>query len=157
LVVVVVAVGIAVFALQGAKAGANSSGYAPHNTTPMASNGTQNTSGSAVLFDNTMYAGAAYMIFPNRSTSPQATVASSDYVMSVSQNGNGTSTLSLNFTDSGVVYNVTVKNDQKVYFIDANLGDDNIGGDHYYTGDDGYAVVDSNGYIVSVDYPLPKS
>jgi hypothetical protein len=110
---------------------------------------------SNTLFSSTQYANIAYIIFPNKSTSPNAAVVTSDFNLTTTKFQNGSTSVVIKFMPSGTIYNVTVAQGYKLYFIDKFTTDDGIGGDQH-SSDDGYALVDPNGYMIYVKYPIPN-
>lgn len=132
------------------------------NTTKNASNGGNNSSNSGqnssnkTLFSSSQYYPFSYLISDNASLSSQGQVATADFNLTHVELQNGSIEYKLAFRDTGLTYNVTLQKGDKLYFIDTNVVDDSPGADHS-TLDDGYAVVDVNGYVVMLNYPLPTA
>ncbi|MDE1804837.1 MAG: hypothetical protein KGH59_03580 [Candidatus Micrarchaeota archaeon] len=163
IVIVLIAAGVAVAFMNG---------YAPQtgvSTTPQSTTILQTTTIShtnvttqsttivpvnRTLFSNTQYAAFAYQIFPAVSLSQNGKVATSDVVISNSSTPGQLMLVYMNFTGSGTSYSSLVGPGDTLYFIDQNLGDDSPSHDAN-SGEDGYALVDSQGYVISVNYPLP--
>lgn len=104
-------------------------------------------------FSSSPYYQNAYLISGNTTLSASGQAATSDFSLAVNDLGNGTAVYTLVFVDTGAEYNVTLTSGQSLYYIDSNLGDDSPTADSFHL-DDGYVVVDANGYIVSQSYPL---
>lgn len=107
-------------------------------------------------FNSTQYATSAYQIYPAASLSQNGKIATSDFNASSILLPGAFVTVYINFTDTKASYNVTLNPGYKLYFIDSSLGDDSPAHDGL-SSDDGYAIVDQNGYLVSMKYPLPKA
>ncbi|HVA82966.1 MAG TPA: hypothetical protein VNF06_02275 [Candidatus Aquilonibacter sp.] len=105
------------------------------------------------LFSGTQYAAFSYQIFPAVSLSQNGKTATSDVIISNSSMPNQSTLVYMNFTGSNASYSVLVGPGDTLYFIDQNLGDDSPVHDAN-SGEDGYALVDSQGYLISVNYPL---
>ena len=123
-------------------------------TIPAAVQSGQTNSSQSQLFSASRYYDSAYQISNGSALSPQGRVAASDFNLTSKQLQNGSAQYTIAFVDSTAVYNVTIQNGQKLYFIDSNLADDGVGSDKS-SGDDGYAIVNASGYIVAMKYPLP--
>ncbi len=107
-------------------------------------------------FSSFQFASASYLISGNATLSASGKVATDDFNTTATQLANGSTEYSLRFDETGAVYNITVGRGGKLYYIDTNLADDMPGADTSL-GDDGYAVVNSTGYIVAFKYPLPNT
>lgn len=148
-IIIVLIVGTAVFYLgnsynkspSSAKSGGSPSGQVTSNST-------------ATLFSSSRYAPVSYLLSGN-TTGLSGQTATSDFNLSVTQQS-AAALYTLTFKDTGAVYNVTVPSGDKLYYIDQNVADDSPSSDHYAS-DDGYAVVNANGYIVTLLYPLPNA
>lgn len=108
------------------------------------------------LFSNFQFASTSYQISGNATLSPAGKIAVEDFNLTTTPLQNGSTIYSIKFNELSTVYNVTVGKNDKLYFVDSNLADDQPGADTSL-GDDGYAVVNSTGYIVAFKYPLPNS
>ncbi|MGD0510493.1 MAG: hypothetical protein ABSA33_01505 [Candidatus Micrarchaeaceae archaeon] len=107
-------------------------------------------------FSSFKYAQYAYLISANATLSSSGKVATEDFNLTSMQLSNGSTKYSMKFDEVGTVYNVTMGRGSKLYYIDTNLADDMPGSDASF-GDDGYVVVNSTGYIVAYQYPLPRT
>ncbi len=116
--------------------------------------GSANVIGSE--FSSFIYASSTYLISGNATLSPSGKIATGDFNLTTIPLQNGSTKYSIKFGVSGAIYNVTIGHGDKLYYIDTNLADDMAGSD-ISLGDDGYAVVNSTGYIVAYRYPLPSS
>ncbi|HVA82897.1 MAG TPA: hypothetical protein VNF06_01910 [Candidatus Aquilonibacter sp.] len=162
-VVLIIAVAVYSFSMSGTSSPQTTTiqGIITNPTTTVAANNsTSNTTTSiaptttvGVLFNSTAHASSSYQIFPVVELSQNGKTATSDFTLSQRPVGAGTS-VTMTFMESGLNYSVIVNPGETLYFIDTNLGDDNPSFDGN-SGDDGYALVDSNGYIVSTQFPLP--
>lgn len=117
--------------------------------------------GSSANVVGTMFAGfrfesTSYLIPESANLSASGKIAENDFNLTTTPLANGSTEYSLKFGEIGTTYNVTIGRTDKLYFIDSNLADDMPGADASL-GDDGYAVVNSTGYIVQYRYPLPNS
>jgi hypothetical protein len=118
----------------------------------VAVSGSSNAIGT--LFSSYSLAQYSYLISGNATLSPSGKVATEDFNLTSTALANGSVSYSMKFAETGVTYSVTVGNGDKLYWIDTNLADDSPKAD-VFTGDDGYAVVNSTGYIIALKYPLP--
>lgn len=149
LVAFVIGIGVGIFAAPfilfhgGGPGGGH---FVPHSTVNM----------SGTLLSSSQYAQYAYQISGNATLSSSGQIATSDFNLTKNQLQNGSTTYTMAFSESGKVYNVTIGSTDKLYYIDSNLADDARGSD-ISLGDDGYAVVNSTGYIVTIEYPLPDT
>lgn len=107
-------------------------------------------------FSSFQYASSSYLIYGNATLSASGKVATGDFNLTTIPLQNGSTEYSLKFTETGAIYNVTIGRGDKLYYIDTNLADDMSGVDTS-RGDDGYAVVNSTGYLVAYKYPLPQA
>lgn len=107
-------------------------------------------------FSSFPFASSSYLISGNATLSASGKIATEDFNTTTKQLANGSTLYSLKFDELGTVYNVTIAKGDKLYYIDTNLADDAPGSD-MSIGDDGYAVVNSTGYITIFKYPLPNT
>lgn len=105
------------------------------------------TGSNAILFSATQYASYSYQIYPGPMSS-QARAAFSGYNMSTSTLVNGS--VLINITVNGMPnhQSVVVKPNYKLYIIETSMGDDSPNFDSSL-GDDGFALVNATGYLVS--------
>jgi len=106
-------------------------------------------SSGQVKFSDTTDATFAVQIFPG-ATSDQAKQAMAGYEMQTKDVGNGTTQITLipnGQTDRALVYQV--KSDQKLYFVETRMGDDQSAGTDSNLEDDYGVIVDSQGFVVS--------
>ena len=147
-VAIVIVLGVGMFvaphALSGTHVGSTTAG------------GAGPSQASGTLFSSFRFAQSSYLISENATLSASGKVATGDFNMTTAQLANGSTEYSLKFGETGAVYNATVGRGEKLYYIDTNLGDDASSSD-VYLGDDGYAVVNATGYIVTLRYPLPNT
>lgn len=108
------------------------------------------------LFSSFQYAPYSYLISGNATLSASGKIATGDFNLTTIVLQNASTKYSMKFDEIGTVYNVTVGHGSKLYYIDTNLADDMHGADASF-GDDGYAVVNSTGYVVAYKYPLPST
>jgi len=92
-------------------------------------------------------AGAAVQIAPGP-LSDAAKAALSGFAMDSAQQPDGSLLITLTETERSITNQVTLKNGQTLYFIETSYGDDPIPNGETSLGDDGYVVVDQNGYVV---------
>lgn len=134
----------------------HSSNTTTSTTTTLPTNNITTTANSSLqAFNNSEIYPFSYLISRNGTLSGIGRIAAYGIKITTRTVTNGT-IYSLKF-ESGVTYNVTMPHSSRLYFMDTSLGDDGPGGDQYYTGDDGYAAVNAQGYITSGYYPLPNS
>ncbi|MCX6772778.1 MAG: hypothetical protein NTV88_03330 [Candidatus Micrarchaeota archaeon] len=103
--------------------------------------------GTAVKFADEPYASNAVEIYPG-TTSGASSGEIPSFTMSQTQQADGTVKITMTEKTSGQVLQATVPKGGKLYFNDANLGDD-AGGQDKYLQDDKLIAVDSNGYVVT--------
>ncbi|MDE1850597.1 MAG: hypothetical protein KGH54_02265 [Candidatus Micrarchaeota archaeon] len=159
--VIIVVAGIALASTQGAAPQAGSSTVqsttALQTTTATQTNATTRSTTAApvnrTLFSSTQYAAFSYQIFPAVGLSQSGKIATSDVMVSSSSMPNQSTLVYMNFTGSNTSYSALVGAGDTLYFIDQNLGDDSQVHDAN-SGEDGYALVDSQGYVISINYPL---
>ena len=111
----------------------------------------QNTSSApasgAIKFSDAPVSAAAVQIAPGP-LSEEAKAALSGFTMDTAQQSDGSLLVTLTETERGITNQVTLKNGQTLYFIETSYGDDPLPSGETSLGDDGYVVVDQNGYIV---------
>ncbi len=115
------------------------SGHAVKNQSPSSNQGT--------LFSSSQFYRYAYQIFPG-ALSAEAQRATTGFNVKVQNNSDGSATINLT-TINQEYQNQTysVKQGEKLYFIERSLGDDSAG-EERFLGDDMAIVVNSAGYIV---------
>jgi len=163
IVVIIIVAGIALAAMNGS-APQRGSSTIPQSTTILQTTTVSQTNVTTqsttivpvnrTLFSSTQYAAFAYQIFPVVNLSQNGKIATSDLVISNSSTPGQLTLVYMNFTGSNTSYSTLVGPGDTLYFIDQNLGDDNPAHDAN-SGEDGYALVDSQGYVISINYPLP--
>jgi hypothetical protein len=114
------------------------------NSTPAGSSGSTNN--ASLLFSNQPYEPYSYLIYPGTPSS-QAQAALSGFTVSTTQLKDGSAMITLVIVSTGGNQTVTLKPGFKLYFVETSFGDDSFGGESSL-GDDGYVIVDSNGYVV---------
>lgn len=128
-------------------------GQSPMEESPGRS-GSANMTGTP--FSSFQYASSAYLISGNATMSASGKVATEDFNLTTTPLENGSIEYSIKFDGRGGRYNITISHDDKLYYIDTNLADDMPGADASI-GDEGYAVVNSTGYVIVYKYPLPNT
>lgn len=108
------------------------------------------------LWSNSPYNPYAYLISGNATLSANGRVATFDFTLKTISLSNSSIVYSMTFVDTGAIYNVTIAPGSKLYFVDTNLADDNQNFDSLPR-DDGYAVVNSTGYVTSLIFPLQRA
>ncbi len=105
---------------------------------------------NATLFNTTQYYPYSYLISggANLSASP----ATSDFTLSSANGTGGNVTYTISFKGTSSAYNITMGKGDSLYYIDMAPADD--GPADHSTGDDGYAVVDPTGHMISLKYPI---
>ncbi len=101
---------------------------------------------SRVLFSGTQYAQYSYLIYPGP-PSQQAQAALSGFSLNESASANGIENLTITLIGTGQSRSLLALPGYKLYMIETTFGDD---GFHFDSslGDDGFVMVDGNGYIV---------
>ncbi len=150
-VIVVIIVIVGAYALYS---GGNGNAY---STTTVSYSTVQSTAqttapqGNATLFNSTQYAAYSYLISGSANLSSYG-AATSDFNLTSAAGKNSSTIYTIAFKDTGASYNVTLQAGQKLYYIDTIPTDD--GPTDHTTGDDGYAVVNATGYVLSINYPI---
>ncbi|MDE1860055.1 MAG: hypothetical protein KGH67_06045 [Candidatus Micrarchaeota archaeon] len=122
----------------------------PTNPTIGTNTTTTHTQSGSIPFNQSQYFQSAYLVDSN---SGDAQVALQNVNITTKTLSNGSVEYSFVFLETNAIYNITIANGEKLYFIDTNLADD--GTRDTSVGDEGYAIVSASGYIISVQYPLP--
>ncbi len=150
-----VLIGIAAFALIMVIGGV---AFVAHNGTSTAllnTSGTQPQSASAtnqtaqnsskVLFANTQYAPYSYEVYPGP-VSQQAQAALAGFNLTASALQNRSTDLTVTLVGTNQYQSILLKPSYKLYIVETTFGDD---GFHFDSslGDDGFVVVDQNGYV----------
>jgi len=130
--------------------------FAMHGGQFPAGGGSSTTHVVGTQFSSFQYASSSYLMSGNATLSASGKIATGDFNTTTTSFPNGSTKYSLKFDEIGTVYNVTIGRGDKLYYIDTNLADDMKGADASF-GDDGYAVVNSTGYIVAYKYPLTST
>ncbi len=155
IVIVVIAVVIGVYALHNGQGSATYStttiSYSTAPTTTSGNNTTTSVQSNATMFNNTQYAAHSYLISGNVNLSTYG-AATSDFNLTSVTEANSTTIYTISYKDISASYNVTLKSGQKLYYIDMFPTDDSAS-DHT-TADDGYAIVNATGYVISISYPI---
>ncbi len=102
---------------------------------------------TSVLFNSTGYAKYSYLI-SSANLSPQAQSALAGFKLSRNQLSNGTVELSISLDGSSQNSTVMLKPGYKMYIVETAFGDDGYSFDSSL-GDDGFVMVDPNGYVVA--------
>jgi hypothetical protein len=108
--------------------------------------GNQTTNTSKTLFSSTQYYQYAYLIYPGP-MSQQAQTALTGFNLTSAVLQNSTAKITLTVAGTNQSQSLMLKTNYKLYVIETTLSDDNFHFDSSL-GDDGFVVVDPNGYIV---------
>lgn len=137
-IALLIIVGIAFLALHK-----NSATFTQPTTTVPA--GQNNTNSTKVLFESTQYFPYAYLVFPGQ-LSQQAQSAMDGFNMSVDNLTNGSKSITISIMGTTSNTKFVLKQSYKLYIIETSFGDD---GYHFDSslGDDGFVVVDPQGYV----------
>ncbi len=148
--------GIAAFALLalalvfvfGNKGNVASQGTALNTNSSSAqqANGSAGQSSNMTLFSTTQYAAYSYQIYPGP-ISQQAQAALAGFNMTSGIGQNGTAILNITLIGTSQYQLLTVKPNYKLYIVETSFGDDSYHFDSSL-GDDGFVMVDPNGYVV---------
>jgi hypothetical protein len=148
IIVVLVVFGLALIASRGSGPHSSISTTNNNNTNNSSNNTQANPPGStntSMLFSDQPYAPYSYLIYPG-TPSPQSQAALSGFSMSTTQLQNGSARITLTFISTGDNQTMILKQGYKLYFIETSFGDDAFGGESSL-GDDGYVIVNPNGYV----------
>jgi len=130
-----------VFGCTGYGQGATASPQgAAAGSTPPASTGSGGT-----LFASSQYAQTAVMAYPG-STNGSSSAEVQGFDMAISPQADGSVIITMTEKVGGQTLKATVPKGGKLYFNDANPGDDATGQDKFLQ-DDKLIVVDANGYV----------
>ena len=109
----------------------------------------QSTSGSAtttnVLFSTSQYAPYSYLVSTQNPT-PQAQAALSGYTVGRTPEPDGSMNVTVSINGAAASQSLVVKPGYKLYIVETSFGDDGNGFDSSFV-DDGFLLVDPNGYI----------
>lgn len=169
LVILMILAAVMLFFLKGSSAGNGSGSGSSGISSPLSTNGSTqgvaagNSSpgagGSAATasqtpYSNTQYSKFSYLISGNATLSAAGRAATTDVNITHALLANGSAEYRINYTGLGLAYNVVITAGEELYYIDTNTADDGLR--DAYTGDEGYAVVNSSsGNALAVVYPLP--
>lgn len=144
-VLIVAIIGIAFIAMgaTGTNKGSNSS---PNPALNSGGANASNTNTSKVLFSTSQYAQYSYLISTDN-LSQQAKAALSGYNLSTSILANGSRSITISLVGTSANQTIILKPGYKLYIVETTFGDDSFGRDSNL-GDDGFLLVDPNGYIV---------
>ena len=142
MIIVIVAVGIAVFGGHNAAPGKQTSSTVYNSGS---GNQTTSTNSSKILLSNTQYFPYAYQVYPGP-TSPQAQAALAGFNLSSTTLQNGTTKVTVTLVGTSQYQSFMLRPDYKLYIIETSMGDDNFHFDSSL-GDDGFVAVDPNGYV----------
>jgi hypothetical protein len=103
------------------------------------------TNSSKVLFSSTQYFPYSYLVYPGL-VSQQAQSAMAGFNLTSNVLQNNTTEVKISITGTNQYQSIMLKPNYKLYIIETSFGDD---GFHYDSSlaDDGFVVVDQNGYI----------
>ncbi len=148
--VLVAIVAAAVFALNGSHGTSGSlintsSSPSPSHSSPPSGQGTHNS--SSTLFSSTPYAPYSYVVYPGP-VSSQAQAALAGFNLTATTLANSSALISIALLGSAQSQSLTLQPGYRLYIVEATFGDD---GYHFDSslGDDGFVVVDPNGYVVA--------
>ncbi len=107
--------------------------------------GGQNINSSKTLFSSTQYSQYAYQVYPGP-MSQQAQSALAGFNITSFVLPNNTAKVTLTFLGTNQNQSIALRPNYKLYIIETTFGDD---GFHFDSslGDDGFVVVDPNGYV----------
>lgn len=108
-------------------------------------NATQAGNQSGVLFASTQYAPYSYQVYPGP-LSQQARAALSGFNVTTAALRNSSVEITVTLLGSGQQQSMTLKPGYRLYVVEAAFGDDSFHSD-YSLGDDGFVIVDQNGYV----------
>ncbi len=105
----------------------------------------QAANSSKTLFSSTQYFPYAYQVYPGP-TSQQAQAALAGFNITSAALQNSSTKITLSLLGSGQQQSMILKPGYKLYLIETTFGDD---GFHFDSslGDDGFVIVDQNGYL----------
>lgn len=116
---------------------------------PAAGNYTSTTqshyNSSNVLFSQSQYFSYSYLV-SSANLSQQAKSALAGYNLTRTPLGNGSVNITISQAGSSNGQRVTLQPGYKMYIVETSFGDDSFGKDFSYS-DDGFLIVDPNGYI----------
>jgi hypothetical protein len=107
---------------------------------------TVSTNSSKILFSTTQYAQYSYLVYPGQ-ISQQAQAALTGFNMTATMLQNSSTEVRLALIGTSQYKSLILKPNYELYIIEIAFGDD---GYHFDSslGDDGFVVVDPNGYVV---------
>lgn len=144
--VLAVIAALIVVSLYTGHAASNSAGTSAGPQAPQTSTVGQTGNNSKILFANTQYAPYSYLAYPGQ-PSQQAKLALSGFNLTANQLLNGSAKISITIVGTTQSQSLLLMPNYKLYVIETTFGDDSLNFDSSY-GDDGFVVVDPNGYIV---------
>ena len=103
-------------------------------------------SSNATLFNGTVYSHYAYLV-SGQYLSSQGRYALDGFNVSRIQEANGTVIVKVSLSSSIQNQSISIAPGNKLYFIEATMGDDGYDFDSSL-GDDGFVMVNSTGYVV---------
>lgn len=146
ILIIALIAGVAALALIG-HPGTSGTLINSQNAQQAAPSNQTNTNSSKVLFANTQYASYSYQIYPGP-VSQQAQSALAGFNITSTQLQNSSSEVKLSLIGTSQGQTLIIKPGYKLYIIETTFGDD---GYHFDSslGDDGFVLVDPNGYVAS--------
>ncbi|MGD0510889.1 MAG: hypothetical protein ABSA33_03530, partial [Candidatus Micrarchaeaceae archaeon] len=113
------------------------------NTTTI--QGSANPNSSKTLFASSQYARYSYQVYPGP-ISQQAQAALSGFSLNSTALQNGSTGVKISIVGSSQSQTLVLKPNYKLYIVETSFGDD---ASHFDAslGDDGFIIVDTNGYI----------
>ena len=144
IIVLALIIGIGAFALSSRHGTSGALMNTPSNRTYNASNQV-NANSSKILFENTQYAPYSYLIYPGP-ISQQAHAALAGFNITTTTLQNSSTEIKLSLIGTGQYQSLILKPNYKLYIIETTFGDDGYRFDSSL-GDDGFVIVDSDGYI----------
>ncbi len=106
----------------------------------------QTANSSKVLFSGTPYYPYSYLVYPGPISS-QAKAALAGFSLNQSQLRNSSSKVTITVTGTSQQQTLVLAPGYRLYLIETTMGDDGFNFDSSF-GDDGFVVVDQNGYVV---------
>lgn len=142
-IVLVLAMIVGIGAMLSMQGGTQGSINATKASTTAPSSSGQNT--SKTLFADTQYAPYSYQIYPGP-LSQQAQSALSGFNMTTTMLQGGSANVTLSLAGTNQSKSMILGQNYKLYIIETTFGDD---GFHFDSslGDDGFVIVDPNGYV----------
>lgn len=141
ILVIIIAVGIVAFSGRHTVSTLQTS----TTTYNAAGTGNQTANSSKTLFSSTQYYSYSYLIYPGP-LSPEAQSALAGFNLTSTTLPNSTTKVTLTIEGTSQAQSIMLRPNYKLYVIETSFGDDSFHFDSSL-GDDGFVVVDPNGYL----------